>query len=322
MNPSIDQLQQWDREHVWHGFTQMAEYEPWIIERGEGNWLIDVEGRRYLDGVSSLWCNVHGHRRAEIDTAIRQQLDQVTHITAMGMSHPTTIRLAKRLVDLAPDGLRHVFFSDDGSTAVEVATPKIALQYWQQAAAPHPPKNKKTRFVALELAYHGDTLGGPSVGGIARFHQVFHPLLFDALHSAGPGYVPPACGGQHGVGVRVLPGVPAPDSGKASGNDRSGRARAHHAGRGGDDRPSAGLPARRTALDPAIRHTADCRRSGCGLRPYRHDDRVRTRGRHARPALPGEGHHRRLSAARRHAGHRPDLGSVPGFTSYHCTILW
>lgn len=183
-NPSIDQLRQWDREHVWHGFTQMAEYEPWIIERGEGNWLIDVEGRRYLDGVSSLWCNVHGHRRAEIDTAIRQQLDQVAHVTSLGMSHPTTIRLAKRLVDLAPDGLRHVFFSDDGSTAVEVAL-KIALQYWQQAAAPHPPK-QKTRFVALELAYHGDTLGSTSVGGIARFHQVFHPLLFDALRVPAP----------------------------------------------------------------------------------------------------------------------------------------
>ncbi len=182
MNPSLEQLRQWDREIVWHGFTQMAEYVPWIIQRAEGCWLIDTEGRRYLDGVSSLWCTVHGHRRAEIDAAIRQQLDEVAHVTSLGMSHPTTIRLARRLVDIAPSGLGHVFFSDSGSAAVEVAL-KIALQYWQQCPNPRPAKQQ---YVALEAAYHGDTLGSTSVGGIARFHQIFHPLLFPTLRAAAP----------------------------------------------------------------------------------------------------------------------------------------
>jgi adenosylmethionine-8-amino-7-oxononanoate aminotransferase len=182
MQPSLEQLRQWDREIVWHGFTQMAEYEPWIIEQAEGCWLIDVEGRRYVDGVSSLWCNVHGHRRPEIDSAIRQQLEQVAHVTALGMSHPTTIRLARKLVDIVPHGLQHVFFSDDGSTAVEVAL-KMALQYWQQCTRPRP---QKQRYVALQSAYHGDTLGSTSVGGIPRFHEIFHPLLFGALRAPAP----------------------------------------------------------------------------------------------------------------------------------------
>ena len=182
MDPTLEQLRQWDRDIVWHAFTQMAEYDPWIIERAEGCWLIDVEGRRYLDGVSSLWCNVHGHRRAEIDAAIRQQLERVAHVTSLGMSNPTTIQLAKRLVDLAPQGLGHVFFSDNGATAVEVAL-KMALQYWQQCPAPQP---QKTRYVALEMAYHGDTLGSTSVGGIARFHEIFRPLLFDVVRVPAP----------------------------------------------------------------------------------------------------------------------------------------
>jgi adenosylmethionine-8-amino-7-oxononanoate aminotransferase len=182
MDPSLEQLRQWDREIVWHGFTQMAEYEPWIIERAEGCWLIDADGQRYVDGVSSLWCNVHGHRRPEIDAAIRSQLEQVAHVTSLGMSHPTTIQLARQLVDLVPSGLRHVFFSDDGSTALEVAL-KMALQYWQQCPQPKPAKQ---RYVALQWAYHGDTLGSTSVGGIPRFHEVFHPLLFDALRAPAP----------------------------------------------------------------------------------------------------------------------------------------
>ncbi|MEN6557408.1 MAG: aminotransferase class III-fold pyridoxal phosphate-dependent enzyme, partial [Thermoguttaceae bacterium] len=123
---SKQDLLAWDRTLVWHGFTQMAEYEPFVIERAEGCELIDLDGRRYLDGVSSLWCNIHGHRHPRIDAAVREQLDRVAHVTNLGASNPTTIRLAKRLVDLAPDGLQHVFFSDDGSTAVEVAV-KMAL---------------------------------------------------------------------------------------------------------------------------------------------------------------------------------------------------
>src|SRR6478735_3204399 len=130
-SPSNDELRDWDRAHVWHAFTQMAEYEPLLIQRARGCTLIDVDGREYLDGVSSLWCNVHGHRHPKIDAAIRRQLDEVAHVTLLGMAHPTTVKLARRLVELAPTGLNHVFFSDDGATAVEVAL-KMAFQYWRQ----------------------------------------------------------------------------------------------------------------------------------------------------------------------------------------------
>jgi len=182
MTVSPEQLVHWDRTLVWHAFTQMAEYEPLILERGEGCYVFDIDGRRYLDGTSSLWCNVHGHRHPRIDAAIREQLDRVAHVTNLGASNPTTIRLAKRLVDLAPPGLNHVFFSDDGATAVEVAL-KMAFQYWQQRANPKP---EKTCYVALGEAYHGDTLGAVSVGGVARFHDLFRPLLFECLRAPAP----------------------------------------------------------------------------------------------------------------------------------------
>jgi len=181
-SPSHDQISLWDRTLVWHAFTQMAEYEPLILERGEGCYVFDIDGRRYLDAVSSLWCNVHGHRHPRIDAAIRAQLDRVAHVSNLGTSNPTTILLAKRLVDLAPPGLGHVFFSDNGATAVEVAL-KMAFQYWQQRQDPKP---RKTRYVALGEAYHGDTLGAVSVGGVARFHELFRPLLFKTLRTPLP----------------------------------------------------------------------------------------------------------------------------------------
>ncbi len=182
MKPSSEILRHWDRTLVWHAFTQMAEYEPLILERGEGCHVFDIDGRRYLDAVSSLWCNVHGHRHPRIDAAIRAQLDRVAHVSNLGASNPTTILLGKRLVDLAPSGLGHVFFSDDGATAVEVAL-KMAFQYWRQRRNPKP---EKTCYVALGEAYHGDTLGAVSVGGIARFHELFRPLLFETLRAAVP----------------------------------------------------------------------------------------------------------------------------------------
>lgn len=178
-----DQLKQWDRELVWHGFTQMAEYEPLIIDRAEGCTLIDIDGNRYLDGVSSLWCNVHGHRHPRLDQAIRDQLQRVAHVTSLGMSNPMPIRLAKRLVDLSPGGLNHVFFSSDGSSSVEVAL-KMAFQYWQQHGSGG---CSKTKFVALGEAYHGDTIGSVSVGGMALFHQMFGPLLFEVIRLPTPG---------------------------------------------------------------------------------------------------------------------------------------
>jgi adenosylmethionine-8-amino-7-oxononanoate aminotransferase len=181
VEPSVAELEAWDREHVWHAFTQMAEHVPFLIRKAHGCTLVDVQGREYLDGVSSLWCNIHGHRHPRLDGAIRRQLEEVAHVTLLGMAHPTTVKLARRLAELAP-GLPHVFFSDSGASAVEVAL-KMAFQYWQQCERPQP---RKTKFLAFENAYHGDTLGSVSVGGVARFHEMFRPLLFDVIRLPAP----------------------------------------------------------------------------------------------------------------------------------------
>ena len=149
---------------------------PLIVERGEGTNLIDVEGRRYIDGVSSLWCNVHGHAHPRIDAAVRDQLDRVAHSTMLGLSHRPAIELAQRLTEIAPPGLTRAFYSDSGSTATEIAL-KMAFQYWQQRGEP------RGQFVTLRMAYHGDTIGSVSVGGIDLFHSMYKPLLFDTLQA-------------------------------------------------------------------------------------------------------------------------------------------
>lgn len=177
-----EQLRTWDLAHVWHPFTQMSEFQSRLIERAEGCVLIDTEGREYIDGVSSLWCNVHGHRHPRLDTAIREQLDCVAHVTQLGLSNPTTVRLAKRLVDISPKGLEHVFFTDSGATSVEVAV-KMAFQYWQQCENPRP---SKIRYISYGQAYHGDTIGMVSVGGMPRFHEIYGPLLFQPLRLPSP----------------------------------------------------------------------------------------------------------------------------------------
>lgn len=179
-------LQAKDHRYLWHPFTQMQEWfaeEPLIIERGEGNYLIDIEGNRYLDGVSSLWCNVHGHNRREIDEAIIAQLGRIAHSTLLGLSHPPAILLAERLVEIAPPGLTKVFYSDNGATAVEIAL-KMAFQYWQQKGADR--FRGKITFLYFTGAYHGDTLGAVSVGGIDLFHHLYKPLLFEALPLPAP----------------------------------------------------------------------------------------------------------------------------------------
>src|SRR5262249_1767905 len=150
-----------------------------IIERAHGCFLVDLDGNEYIDGVSSLWCNVHGHQVPELDAALRRQLDEVAHCTLLGQSNVPAIRLARKLVEAAPPGLTHVFFSDDGATAVEVAL-KMAFQYWRQCPRPRP---DKTLFLALQGAYHGDTLGDVSVGDIGRFHNLFAPLLFPTVRA-------------------------------------------------------------------------------------------------------------------------------------------
>ena len=168
-------LADWDKRHLWHPFTQQTEWarrDPLIIRSAEGVWLKDARGRRFLDGVSSLWVNVFGHRKKELDRAVRHQLAKIAHGTFLGLTHEPAIRLAKRLIEIAPPSLSRVFYSDNGSTAVEVAL-KMAYQYWNLRA-----RKSKTRFVSLKGGYHGDTLGSVSVGGIDLFHARFRDLLF------------------------------------------------------------------------------------------------------------------------------------------------
>ena len=178
MHPSPRDLAAWDHAYLWHPFTQMADWlaeEPLIIAAAEGVHLIDTHGHRYLDGVSSLWCNVHGHRRPELDAALRAQVDCVAHSTLLGLGNAPSIVLAKRLVEITPRSLTRVFYSDSGATAVEIAL-KMAFQYWQLHG-----NTRRTRFAALTEAYHGDTLGAVSLGYSEIFHRFFKPLLFPRL---------------------------------------------------------------------------------------------------------------------------------------------
>jgi adenosylmethionine-8-amino-7-oxononanoate aminotransferase len=172
-----------DQQFVWHPFTQQqgwSEETPLMIERGEGVYLYDVDGNRYLDGTSSLWCNVHGHHHPVLDAAVKAQFDKVAHSTMLGLSHPGATELAERLIEIAPEGLQRVFYSDSGSTAAEIAL-KMAFQYHQQRG-----DTARTRFIRMREAYHGDTIGSVSVGGIDLFHATYKPLLFDTL-AAEPG---------------------------------------------------------------------------------------------------------------------------------------
>ncbi len=179
---NFDELSRVDREHYWHAFTQMSEYEPLLVESADGVWLHDHLGRSLIDGVSSMWCNVHGHRRAEIDSAIKEQLGKVAHVTSLGVSNSTTIELTQKLIGVLPTGLDRVFYSSDGSSAVEVAL-KMAFQYWRQCDAP---EKARDLYLAIDYAYHGDSIGSVSVGGVSRFHAMFNPLLFDVVRGPCP----------------------------------------------------------------------------------------------------------------------------------------
>ena len=168
-----------DRHYIWHPFTQMKEWmehDPVVIESGEGATLRDTAGNEYLDANSSIWTNLHGHRHPKITQAIKDQLDRIAHSSFLGLSNVPAIELAERLVELT--GLPRVFYSDDGSTAMEVAI-KLALQYWQHRGQP-----QRTKFIAFTEAYHGDTLGAVSVGGIELFHRVFRLLTFEVTRVA------------------------------------------------------------------------------------------------------------------------------------------
>ncbi len=178
-------LEKLDKQYVWHPFTQMQDWvkEPQlIIESGKGCTLTDVHGKTFLDGVSSLWVTVHGHRKKEIDAAVSAQLKKIAHSTLLGLSNVPAVLLAEKLVTIAPKGLSKVFYSDSGSTAVEIAL-KIAFQYWQQKG---PEYQRKTGFISLTEAYHGDTIGSVSVGGIDLFHSLYKPLLFQTRKIESP----------------------------------------------------------------------------------------------------------------------------------------
>jgi adenosylmethionine---8-amino-7-oxononanoate aminotransferase len=176
-------LRKYDSDYLWHPFTQMSEWEGAdniVITRGEGCYLIDSEGNRYLDGVAAIWTNVHGHCKAEVNEAIKAQVDRLEHSTLLGLTNDRAALLAKRLIDIAPPGLCKVFYSDNGSTAVEIAV-KMAFQYQNQIG-----RGERTKFICFDNAYHGDTVGSMSVGGIDIYHEVYAPLLFPTIKAPSP----------------------------------------------------------------------------------------------------------------------------------------
>jgi adenosylmethionine---8-amino-7-oxononanoate aminotransferase len=183
MTLSYDVLKQLDHVYLWHPFTQMQEWlaeEPCIIRQGDGHYLIDFHGRKYLDGISSLWCNLHGHRKKELDDAIKRQLDGIAHSTLLGLSHVPGIQLAQKLIEIAPEGLKRVFYSDSGATALEIAL-KMAVQYWQLKG-----RTERTQIASLAEAYHGDTVGSMSMGYSETFHRFHQSLLFPVLRLTPP----------------------------------------------------------------------------------------------------------------------------------------
>ncbi len=178
----MKELELWDKEYFWHPFTQMKVYreeENLIFERGEGVYLYDIKGRRFIDAISSLWCNVHGHNHPKLNKALIDQLQKVAHTTTLGSSNVPAILLAKRLVEIAPKGLTKVFYSEDGAEAVEIAI-KLAYQYWRNKG------EKRKAFITLSEAYHGDTLGAVSLGGIDLFHGTYKDLLFESIKLPSP----------------------------------------------------------------------------------------------------------------------------------------
>ncbi len=173
-----------DRRHVWRPYTSSEDHEgvdPIVVARAEGPFLYDVDGRRYIDGNASWWCNSLGHGHPRIRRALARQAETLMHCALAAITHGPAAELAAELAAIAPPGLERVFFSDDGSTAVEVAV-KMAFQHWQQNG-----RAERRRFVSLAGAFHGDTFGAMSVGGIEAFRGVFGPLLFDVVHAPAPG---------------------------------------------------------------------------------------------------------------------------------------
>ena len=179
----MNEWQQRDLNHIWHPCSQMKDYEefpPIVIERAEGAYLFDLDGKSYLDAVSSWWVNLFGHSNPRINRAIQKQVEKLEHVIFANFSHKPAIELAERIVRITPEGLNRVFFADNGSSAVEVAL-KLSFHYQQQSGHP-----EKTRFAAITDAYHGETLGALSVGDLDLYSRVYKPLLLNTLKIAGP----------------------------------------------------------------------------------------------------------------------------------------
>jgi len=180
---TYEELIQKDLKYIWHPFTQMKDHEtdePIIIEKGKGVYIWDKKGNKYIDGISSWWVNVLGHSHPRINEALRVQAEKIEHVLLAGFTHEPAIELAERLINLTPPELTKVFYSDNGSTAVEVAL-KMAYQYWLQSGF-----SDKNKFIALKNSYHGDTLGAVSVGGVDVYHKLYRPLLFDVFQADSP----------------------------------------------------------------------------------------------------------------------------------------
>lgn len=195
------QLQELDHRYLWHPFTHMMQWmqePPLVIVAGEGMYLIDSDGNRYLDGISSLWCNVHGHRVSRIDQAIRDQLDKIAHSTMLGLASEPAILLGERLGRIIPPNLKKVFYSDAGATAAEIAF-KLAVQYWHNIGRP-----EKTEFIGLTEAYHGDTTGAMSIGRTTAFHKPYFPLLFKVHFAPTPFVYRPPTGIEQGASAQEV----------------------------------------------------------------------------------------------------------------------
>ncbi|MCK4912704.1 MAG: adenosylmethionine--8-amino-7-oxononanoate transaminase, partial [Candidatus Omnitrophica bacterium] len=172
-----------DLKYIWHPYTQAKDcqkFPPILIEKAKGIKLYDNKGNCYYDTISSWWCNIHGHSHPEINKAIKSQLNSFEHVLFAGFTHKPAIKLAEQLVEITPSNLNKVFFSDNGSTAVEVAL-KMSFQYWQNIG-----EKKKTKFLSLDCAYHGDTVGAMSVSGVDLFNKIFSPLFFKSFKAPSP----------------------------------------------------------------------------------------------------------------------------------------
>jgi len=170
------------KKYLWLPFTQMKDYDenPIVIESGNGIKVKDIEGKEYYDGFSALWLNVHGHRKKELDEAIKEQLDKIAHSTLLGMTNVPATELAEKLIEISPEKLTRVFYSDSGAEAMEIAL-KMAFQYWKNAGRP-----EKQKFIAMKNGYHGDTIGTVSIGSIDLYHHVYGPLMFESFKAPIP----------------------------------------------------------------------------------------------------------------------------------------